>query len=301
MAYNKQPSAPPQAPPIQYLPAFVAAAQLGSFRAAAQQLNVTPSAISQQIKSLEQRIGLSLFSRQGKELQLSQAGEEFFSFAAHSLGHYQQGWEGFAEQFLSPQIRISMTDYVANRIIIPRLADFMEHSGIPLEIHTSSRNQNLQANTLDAAIRFGTPPWPEHHARVICDAQVAMVASPEYWRQHPLTCRQHWQHQTLIHARRVTNDWQRLEQSQGYTITARQQLMFDSYETAIEAAKAGLGIMLASFPTSNQELRSGVLQAHSEKRFSSGEHFYLITKPNDHKEKRYQQLFSWLSAVFAEL
>lgn len=80
MAYNKQPSAPPQAPPIQYLPAFVAAAQLGSFRAAAQQLNVTPSAISQQIKSLEQRIGLSLFSRQGKELQLSQAGEEFFSF-----------------------------------------------------------------------------------------------------------------------------------------------------------------------------------------------------------------------------
>ena len=105
----------PAAPPIQYLPAFVAAVQQGSFRGAAEQLNVTPSAISQQIKRLEQRIGLSLFSRQGKELSLSQAGDEFFNVAVTSLNHYQQGWHTFSDQFLSPRIRISMTDYVANQ------------------------------------------------------------------------------------------------------------------------------------------------------------------------------------------
>lgn len=291
----------PAAPPIQYLPAFVAAVQQGSFRGAAEQLNVTPSAISQQIKRLEQRIGLSLFSRQGKELSLSQAGEEFFNVAVTSLNHYQQGWHTFSDQFLSPRIRISMTDYVANRIIIPRLGQFIEHSGVPLDIHTSSRNQNLQTDTLDAAIRFGTPPWPEHDARLICEANHAMVASPAYWQQRPLNKREDWLQHTLIYARKTPDDWQRVEQAQGFPLNARQQLRFDSYESAIEAAKAGLGIMLASFPTSNQEVLCGELQPHSEKRFISNEHFYLVSKPNDHKEKRYQQLLQWLRDVFAEL
>ena len=74
-----------KAPPLQYLPAFVKSAQLRSFKHAAMQLNITPSAISQQIKALEENIGLSLFKRSQRELQLTQAGASFYETAARAL------------------------------------------------------------------------------------------------------------------------------------------------------------------------------------------------------------------------
>lgn len=294
-----QPAFP--SPPIQYLPAFVAAAEYNSFKLAAEQLNITPSAVSQQIKSLETRIGLTLFSRQGKELKLTQAGARFYQFAATTLMHYQQGWQGFADLYISKHIRISMTDYVANRIVIPRLAEFVEQTGIQLDIHTSSDYQDLQANTLDAAIRFGTPPWPDHQARLLSEVEIAAVGSPGYLQQHPINNLRDWRRQTLIHTRRSINDWQRVEQVLGYPLNAKQHLWFDSYESAVQASKNGLGLMLASFPISEMDIRSGELQTLRDKRFASEEKFYLITKPNDQKEKRYQQLYNWLQQAFSEL
>lgn len=241
-------------PPIQYLPAFITAARLKSFKQAAQQLHVTPSAISQQIKSLETQLGLSLFDRQSKELQLTQTGKHYFEFAADALDRYQNGWQAFSDRFLSQTLRISLTDYMANQIVIPRLKDFVETTGIQLELHTSSYNQNLLSNTLDAAIRFGTPPWPHHNAWLIADAQIALVATPDYFHKHPIKQPSDWKQHTLIHARRTVNDWQRLEHQLGYALQARQELVFDSYESAIQAARAGLGVMMASFPISNHEI-----------------------------------------------
>jgi LysR family glycine cleavage system transcriptional activator len=288
-------------PPIQYLPAFVAAARLGSFQAAAGQLHVTPSAISQQIKSLESRIGLALFRRQGKTLQLTQAGEQFLSFAAQTLNTYQQGWDDFAGQFLGNTLRVSMTSYMANRIIIPRLAELKRDTGLTLEIFSSSYHQDLQARHLDAAIRFGSPPWPQHEATLLAAATTALVARPEVFARHPIRQRQDWQHHTLLHARRSVNDWQQLEQRLGYPLNAAGELFFDSYEAAIEAAAAGLGVAIASFPMSEQELRTGRLQARSQRRYPSAEGFYLVCKPNDYKQRDYALLRDWLLRLFASL
>ena len=277
------------------------AARLGSFKLASEALNVTPSAISQQIKSLEQRIGMALFSRQGKELRLNQAGKEFLLFASTAVDVYESGWKGFSEQFLSRRLRVSMTDYMANCVVIPRLKSLEADTGIELEIHTSSRNQDLQIKTLDAAIRFGEPPWPEHQFELISEASVAIVASPDYWRRHPLSTKQDWLDQTLIHARRSVNDWRRTEIFNAASVSPKNELVFDSYHSAIEAAKNGLGIMLASFPISNQEIRSGAVAALSEKRYPCEEGFYLVTKPNHTKDKQYQLLLAWLRKVFSDL
>lgn len=292
---------PLPSPPIQYLPAFVAAAELRSFKAAADLLHVTPSAISQQIKSLEARVGLTLFRRQAKDLQLTQAGQRFYEFAADTLRRYTQGWDDFSGQFLGSTLRISMTGYMANKVIIPRLADLKARTGLTLEIFTSSYQQDLQSNQLDAAIRFGTPPWPQHQHELIAEATTALVATTDYFARYPLQQPSDWAQQTLIHARRRTNDWQTLEDSLGYALNARGELLFDSYEAAMEAACAGLGVAIATFPMTNAELRSGRLQARTERRYPCAEAFYLVSKPNDHKARDYQALLKWLRAVFAGL
>lgn len=288
-----------RSPPIQYLPAFVAAARHNSFKLAAAQLNITPSAVSQQIKTLESYIGLPLFSRQKRELQLTQAGNSFFQVAEVTLAHYESGCLRFFEHYLSPTLKVSMIPYIANELIIPKLADFQEqHPDINLVVQTSMQLENLQNSELDAAIRFGTPPWPEHNAELISPAQSCLVAHPDYWSKHPISEREDWQNQTLIHSRSNTNDWQRLMDSIQNQFSPKRELYFDSYDAGIRAAEAGLGIAIGILPIIKNKIAQGKLTALSERYVSIEEGFYLVTKPNDSKQEAYRQLALWLKKLF---
>lgn len=289
-----------RSPPIQYLPAFVAAAQHKSFKLAAEQLNVSPSAISQQIKTLEQHIGLELFSRQKREIQLTRAGESFYQVAQTTLNQYESGCIEFAETYISPTLNVSMTPYIANEVVIPRLAEFHEkYPDVNLVVQTSMQLENLQDKNLDAAIRFGTPPWAEHDVALITPAHFGLVASKKYLALHPINTTDDWSKQTLIHSRTRVNDWQ--EFMDKYHFKPAKELFFDSYDAGIRAAEEGLGITLAVFPISNNKVAQGSLTPLSQKQHPIEEAFYLVTKPNDHKQQSYQILLGWLKDIFQQL
>ena len=290
-----------KAPPLQYLPAFVKSAQLRSFKHAAMQLNITPSAISQQIKALEENIGLSLFKRSQRELQLTQAGASFYETAARALSAYESGWEEFCGQYISATIHLSMISYVANEIVIPRLAEFRQaYPQIDLINHTSMATENLQDKTLDAAIRFGTPPWAGHDAQLICPAYAVPVASSEYVQQNKEKDK-NWQQHSLIHGRNGFDDWQAFGGVSGKPADSNPPLYFDSYDASLCAARAGLGVALAILPISAHELRSGRLQALTDQPLECRAGFYFVSKPNDHKWKDYERVSRWLCGVFAAL
>lgn len=287
-------------PPIQYLPAFVAAARHNSFKLAAAQLNVSPSAISQQIKTLENHIGLPLFSRQKRELQLTRAGESFYQVAQTTLGSYERGCSQFSETYIAPTLNVSMTPYIANEVVIPQLADFHEkYPDINLVVQTSMRLENLQDKNLDAAIRFGVPPWAEHDVTLICSVYSGLVASKEYFNKHPVHSEKDWQQQTLIHSRTQVNDWQLLLDK--FQVKPNKELYFDSYDAGMRAAEEGLGIAIAVFPISNNKITQGKLKTLSQKKHPIEEAYYLVTKPNDHKQEIYQIFLSWLKEIFSAL
>lgn len=287
-------------PPIQYLPAFVAAAQHNSFKLAAEQLNVSPSAISQQIKTLEQHIGLELFSRKKRQLQLTRAGESFYQMAQTTLSHYENGCMAFAQTYISPTLNVSMTPYIANEIVIPQLAAFHEkYPDINLVVQTSMQLENLQDKNLDAAIRFGIPPWAEHDVALITEATSGLVATQSYFERHPLKTAEDWQQQILIHSRSNVNDWLRVLHRIEYK--PQKELYFDSYDAGIRAAEEGLGIAIAVFPTSSRKLAQGKLITVANKLHPIEEAYYLVTKPNDHKQQSYQTLLSWLKDIFSKL
>ncbi|MEH6345254.1 MAG: LysR substrate-binding domain-containing protein [Bermanella sp.] len=289
-----------RSPPIQYLPAFVAAAFHNSFKLAATQLNVSPSAISQQIKTLETHIGLELFSRKKRTLELTRAGVRFYEVAKATVNHYEAGYDQFAEQYISPTLRVSMIPYIANEVIIPRLAEFKEqYPDINLLLQTSIQLENLPDKELDAAIRFGVPPWPEHDVALIAKAQSSLVASKEYLDSHPIKETKDWQQQTLIHSRTKVNDWQGLMDR--FNFTPKQELFFDSYDASIRAAEEGLGISVAVFPISNTALQQKKIIPLAHKPTQLDEAFYLVTKPNENKQAGYQALLKWLKQVFSDL
>ena len=115
-------------PPIQYLTAFVAVVRQGSFKLAAASLNVTPSAISQQIKTLEGYVGLCLFSRQTKNIKLTNTGEILYQIAEKTIGCYELGYTHFVEQHFSPSVKVTTTPYIANELLIPQLQNFHEYN-----------------------------------------------------------------------------------------------------------------------------------------------------------------------------
>lgn len=286
-------------PPIQYLIAFAAAAKLNSFKLAARSLHVSPSAISQQIKTLEQHLGLSLFHRQQRELQLTQAGKRFYQIANSTLSQYETGFAQFKNEHYATTLKVSTIPFIANELLIPNLHNFQErYPNINLVIETSMKIEDLEWSNLDAAIRFGIPPWQNYQAALIAKAQSTLVASQAYFRQNPIETHADWQQQTLIHIRKDTNDWQRFMAQTGIKFTPKKELYFDSYTAAIRAAEEGLGVAIGIYPIIQTKLLSGTLCSLSPKFAPLEESFYLVTQANQNKHLNHAALLQWLKQVF---
>ena len=286
-------------PPIQYLAAFSAAAHHNSFKLAAQQLNVSPSAISQQIKSLESHIGLPLFSREKRSITLTPAGESFYQLALQTLNQYEKDYDQFTQQYFSSSLTISMIPYIANEVVIPRLHEFHEQfPALNLIVQTSMHLENLALQELDGAIRFGVPPWGHNHVYLISKASTSLMASQDYLDKHISTKPINWSEQTLIHSRSDINDWQRFMSESHLDVTPKKELYFDSYDAGIRAAEEGLGITIGAFPISNNTIKEGKLVALAKQPIAMKEAFYFVCTPNINKQKHYDIVLKWLRTLF---
>ncbi len=289
-------------PPIQYLPAFVSAAELGSFAKAADALSVTPSAISQQIKTLEAILGIPLFIRANRSIQLSSAGAEFLQLAQETLSAYESGFANFVERHCAPVLRISMISYIANEVVIPRLHVFSElHPEIDLVIETSMNVENLNYSRLDGAIRFGVPPWENNDVMLVSKVQANLVASQAYLERNVVENVVEYLNKVVIHTRTQVDDWAPVRNAFGLSGRAQKELFFDDYGTAMKAAEEGLGLAIGLFPTCNNAIKHGRLRTLAPQHFPLEEAYYLVSKPNESKRQHIHHFTQWLIEEFKRL
>lgn len=289
-----------KAPPIQYLKTFVMAAKHMSFKEAAFELYLTPSAISQQIKSLETHLSTSLFNRDKKQLTLTSAGSRFLSLAEHVIQEYETGFQDFISSQKKQPIKLTTTTYLANQYLIPNLASFHNtNPNIKLALQASESYVSLEKHALDAAIRFTAKP--DANARLISPAYLALACSPDYFERKELADEINWQIQSLIHCRPEHDDWWRYFKSETKLTHAEYKTIasehFDSYEAGIQAAKAGLGITLAILPLSKHELEKEELIALSGTKIQLEAAFYLITREKTQRHQESDALFTWIKAL----
>ena len=148
---------------LNFLPTFVAVAQLENLRAAADALHLTHSAVSQQIGELESRLGFPLFDRRGRRVYLNAAGQALLRHVGPALAQVDDGVQAAAAaaQGAAQGLRVTMLPSFAQRWFLPRLGLWRErHPGIPLEIDASANIIDLQRDGFHAAIRTGPGPWP---------------------------------------------------------------------------------------------------------------------------------------------
>lgn len=249
-------------PSLSTLRAFEAAARHGSFKRAAMELAVTPTAISHQIRQLEEQTGLRLFNREVRKVVLTEAGAQVYPVLRDGFDAFQAVFETLAQAKRRPQVTISATVAFTSRWLVPKVSEFQaRHPQIDLHLHASDEIVDLAASGIDLAIRYGRGPYPgmavepmfaDQYAPVISPA--LGITAPEDLAKVPLIhFRWRWNHPLNP----TWNQWfasAELEQP-----VSSAQLRFSDESHAIQAAVAGQGAALLSLALVESEMDAGHL------------------------------------------
>ena len=167
--------------PLHVLPTFRTVAQLANLRAAADELNITHSAVSQQIRLLEQQLGFELFERRGRRVVLNPAGAALLRSIEPALLQIDDGVQAAAAAAAGAEqrLRVTVLPSFAQRWLLPRMGRWRErHPDIALEIHASQQVVDLQREGFHAAIRQGRGQWPPLVANRLIDSPLIAVGCP---------------------------------------------------------------------------------------------------------------------------
>ncbi|WP_172298551.1 LysR substrate-binding domain-containing protein [Pseudoruegeria sp. HB172150] len=166
-------------PPLASLRAFEATARLETFSAAARALNVTPAAVAQQVRALEEELGVSLVRRAGRGLSLTPGGARLGASLTDAFSQVAGAVETARNADRERGIRVASTPTFGSMVLMPRLQEFWrEHPGTPLSLSPNEKISDLRRGQYDLAIRSGTGDWPDGQAELLFASRYVLVGAP---------------------------------------------------------------------------------------------------------------------------
>jgi LysR family glycine cleavage system transcriptional activator len=250
-------------PPLNAIKAFEAAARLGSFSRAAEELNVTHGAISRQIRLLEDWLGIRLFLRTSRNAVLTQAGTDLLAEAGPALDRLAAASRRLQTRAPPAEVvRVSALPTFAMRWLIPRLPDFQRHHpGVELQIVTASTPAEQFRMDVDAVISGPSRQAGWVGTRFLGEARLP-VLSPDLMERCPLRTPADLGQHTLLHAATLRDAWPRwLAAADVSDLKPARDQVFEHFYFAIQAALEGLGVLIGPVALISDELRAGRLLA----------------------------------------
>ncbi|WP_375755920.1 LysR family transcriptional regulator [Corallococcus exercitus] len=233
------------------LMAFLAVARRRSFTAAAAELRVTPSAVSQSLRALEKRVGVRLLQRTTRSVGLTEAGTRFLSRLEPAMSGVQDAFESLGELRDRPSglLRLTLPRYGYQEVLAPRLAEFLTtHPDIRVDIHLDDALVDIVQQGFDAGFRIGELVDREMIAIPVSSGIVMhVVGSPSYFaaRGKPKHPRELRDHDCINYRSRTTGGLLRWGLSDGgkrIEVAVEGRVVFDDSELVLDAAVAGLGL-----------------------------------------------------------
>jgi DNA-binding transcriptional LysR family regulator len=235
-------------PSLNALAAFEAAARHLSLTRAAAELNVTPGAVSKQVKALEEEIGRALFIRLHRALQLTPAGEAVFRSLRESFERLAASWHGVRSDNAIRTVSIGTTAAFAQLWLMPRLGAFWTaHQDIVIDHMISDRLQDLQRPDVDLRVRYGGGQWPGEQASKLFDDEIVAVASPAFLSRTRIGSTRDITGHPLLSVEGVDWTWTTWADFLREIGIAGKKLnvrRFNSYVIALQAAQDGQGLAL---------------------------------------------------------
>jgi LysR family glycine cleavage system transcriptional activator len=249
-------------PPLNALRTFETAARHSTFKGAGDELCVSHSAVSHQIKKLEQFLGVELFVRVAKGVELSKAGREYYPTIRSAFDRITDG----TELVLSPRapgiVTVQIYSTFAIRWLLPRMPDFQTRfPNVMIRLHASQSDVNFEHEDVDLCVMIGTPSHTDLRYDYLFSSRIFPVCSPALMAaDKPLEGPQDLAGQTVIQVYPSEQDWWVwLEANQVHGVNPNSGLQFDSYDLALNTAIQGLGVALGIEPFVNRDLEAGLL------------------------------------------
>ncbi len=293
-----------RAPPLPALRAFAAWVRLGSVNAAAEELKLTPGAVSHQIRALEEFLDVPLIERNGRRWTLTDTGRIYGYQVRQALQDIVDVTERVRSQRpvqQAQELRVAVLPSFAQGWLLPRLADFTRwHPHVRLQLHGSMDYVDLNEGQVDCAIRFGHGRWPEAEVRPLMGDSLVLLAAPSLLGPEPPQTLQALLQLPLLHASENWASWL-ADLSEAHSGVQRPpaQMTFTDSTHLLEAARQGLGVALSRRSIADNLLqRRELIPAHAHE-CAHASAYYLLLPPGSAKHAAREAFADWLQGTCA--
>ncbi|NJM82929.1 MAG: LysR family transcriptional regulator [Tabrizicola sp.] len=281
-------------PPLASLRAFAAAAEHGGFTQAGRALNVTHAAVAQQVRALEDQLGLSLLRRDGRGLSLTAEGAELAAALSEGFASIQRGIEALKTTDADRPVRVTLTASFAAQWLMPRLRDFWDKNpDIGLAILPDSAVVDLHRERMDLGLRYGNGNWPGVEAVFLASARLVVVAAPSLMGDKMTLTPDEMRSMEWV----ITQNWPEQDnylRSLGLEPSELSRTDFSTDELSISAARQGLGLTVESNALVENDLREGRLRLVHESQ-SQLPAYFIVWPPGPMREE-VRRFLRWLKS-----
>lgn len=288
-------------PALSALRAFEAAARYDSFSRAAEEIHLTPGAISHQVRALEEELGLALFTRHGKRITITEQGQRFATTIRKALTEIASAAEALKIDAQQKRLTISALPSFAARWLAPRLWKFIDlHPDTEVILQSSSQLQDLARERIDVGIRFGVGHYPGMLVEKLMDDYYYPVVSPHY-RDGRLPATPAALAECTLLRMDVEESWQPWFDAAGITLPEPSRgLRIEDASMLLRSASDGLGIALTRHAIALQEIASGDLARLFNIVVLCPNAYYFACVPEAMHKPQVQAFHGWLKQEVAE-
>ncbi|WP_085906871.1 LysR substrate-binding domain-containing protein [Kiloniella majae] len=289
-----------QLPPLNWLRAFEAAARYNNFTTAAKELNLTPAAVSHQVRSLEKELDFLLFERLARSLKLTDKGRAYLPAVRRAFEDISVSTTGLFGTKGKQTINILCTVAFSVSWLTPRLKDFLtKYPDINIRLHTAIWTESLDHDNIDIDIRSGHGNWPDFHSQKIHTEPSVLVATPEnvkLLKQSIETGEKSLiNHLSCVRIMGCEGRWQKILDTHLKGADLEVNITVDTSLNSVQLASSGACISLVLKAHAQPDLDSGKLTRVVEQDFDYDDSHYLLTPIKDEQSKPESLLFrNWL-------
>jgi LysR family glycine cleavage system transcriptional activator len=287
-------------PSLRSLRAFAVAGRHLSFKLAAEELYLTASAVSHQVKSLEELLDIELFQRKTRALELTAPGQKYFDFLdgmfARLEAETHQLWAEYGRQI----IRLCVPPFFSSEILMPRLDALQQlMPETDIRITTPPSGMKHHSSEADLSILLGKDEWPDLVTHRLFAGNLVVAAAPALLNNFDHTCFESLNGQTFIVHENRPDSWKTWSRALGISQPrAGKILRFDSMSSVMQAVAGGLGFAIVYWPLSDRWFRSGKIHRVFKTDRITDEYFYLAHRPEESGRPEIVRIVDWMTLAF---
>lgn len=281
---------------------FCIAARYESFRTAAEELFITASAVSHQIKSLEEELGEPLFDRNSRELSLTETGRSLYEDISPLIEQLDSVAANYKKGAISSSIRISVQPFFASEYFVPRLREFTsEHPEIDIQVGTSDETAEKHPADADLSIRLFRSPPSDMPSNLLFPLRLVPGGSPEFKKQMTVKNKKIVSEFPIIVHETQPKAWLQWASESGIRLPENSKVIrLDSMIAVLRAAQRGIGAALVPVPMGDLWFKEGSIVRLFKKELVTDVSYYLVCKEDRAEDESVLSLRDWILRNFAD-